>query len=146
MSAFICKEKTFGTIYSGLRAFNNGRYPSTKYAIAVLLDYVQTLNPEVDTYRSAVAHFYNLNVRAVNQRYCETISEKVADEDLTKFTLFDLNVSRIAFFKSLECLQYQMSEGDIPNQKAYSLIEKLISAIAEDFVHSSKEYEMEDWD
>ena len=145
MSAFICKERTFKDISGGFKTFENSRFWSTRAAISEFMEYIKGTNQEEDIYDMAISHLYSLNVRAVNQRYGRNIDDVLNSEDLIKFSEY-LPISAIRFLKALECLHYQMSEGDVVNQAGYFLIEKLICAVAKDIIHTSDEYEKAKWE
>jgi hypothetical protein len=101
MSAFICSPKTLNIIYSGLLKYND--------VIA----------------QDTVTQLYKRNVESVNCRYRENTNTALPPE--TRFFLQDVTLAQL--IKSLECLMYQMSEGDVPETHEYAYLERLIQSL-----------------
>lgn len=135
MSAFICEEKTFKEIYSGMKIFKNDAY--IKYDIEKFLGGRQI--------EELIDILFRLNVRAVNQRYREDTPEATTKERLKGMCRIDINVNVYQFLKSLECLHYQMAEGEVPATKEYQMLEELIKDVCVSLVHRSAEYERANW-
>lgn len=144
MSAFICADSTFATIYSGLKVYgtsNLWQFSSIRHTVDRMLE-----TTKIKKIETIIDELYTLNARAVSQRYKENNAEMVTGSALLKKTAFNPNVSLYQFLKSLECLHYQMSEGDIPQQMLYKELEKIINAVCSSIAHQAKEYEMAHWD
>src|SRR3990167_4628511 len=125
MSAFICDPKTFSNVYSGLRIYgtsNLHHYSTIKRAMTPLLG-IRTLD-------ECVAKLYELNVMAVNQRYGDKTALIQDDSYLKHFSYLDPHISLFQFLKSLDCLSYQMAEGNIPETPEYQALENLIKAVS----------------
>lgn len=141
MSAFVVNQKTFSEIYSGLKLWEdskNGNNYLIASGIKKLLEGKQA--------EEIIDVLYRLNIRAVNQRYNDEAEENTTREELKKMCEFNPHISRHQFLKSLECLHYQMSEGEVPETKSYKLVEQLISNICIAIAHSSDDYEQAHWD
>jgi hypothetical protein len=141
MSAFICAEKTFSDIYSGMRLYGNSPIWSDAGIAHTFKLISEGRKPE-----ELIDILYRLNTRAVNQRYGEEKPEELTAKELNNLCAFNPHVSKAQFLKSLECLSYQMAEGDVPETKFYKQVDKLICAVALSIVHTSKEYEAAKWD
>jgi hypothetical protein len=141
MSAFICSEKTLSECYSGLVKYQKesvGQYEGMGRAIQKFLD-GRSEDEMLDI-------LYRLNVRAVNQKYGDKTEEAPTKEMLAEMCRLSLDVPAHQFLKSLECLHYQMAEGDIPETKEYKAMEKLIEAVCRAIAHGSKVYAEAHWD
>lgn len=140
MSAFICDHKTFSNIYSGLTIY--GKSNSLDY------DSVKRGAEEALGGRSEgefINILYYLNIRAVNQRYGEEMPEQVSAAELNKMCRFNPHIRIYQFLKSLECLRYQMCEGDVPKTPTYKSLGKLIDAVCYSIAHSAPEYDAAKW-
>jgi len=146
MSAYICSNKTYENIYSGLQVFYHPSYRNTQRAIGELLDFVTTPFFDIDHNKTAIAELYALNVNAVNQRYHEHIDTVVRPDQLENICRLSQRISIYQFVKSVECLQYQMCEGDIPEKyELYTIVSKLITAACTDIAHTSELYSKANW-
>jgi hypothetical protein len=87
---------------------------------------------------------YRLNVRAVNERYGDTTDETTT-KAMIKESCVLKDVSVFQFLKSLECLHYQMSEGDVPKTKEYKLVEGLIESVKTAVINRIPEYNAANW-
>jgi hypothetical protein len=146
MSTFICNTKTFSNIYSGLQVFYSPRYANSQVAIAQLLDHITAPYLDIDHNATLIAALYAINVEAVNQRYADAIEKNASSQIMQAMCVFQSAITVEQFMKSLECLHYQMSEGDIPEKsKLYILVGKLIASLRGDIAHSSELYNMATW-
>jgi len=84
---------------------------------------------------------YDLNVRAVNSRYSEDTST-VFDSFKNKMPMSN----KFQLLKSLRCLIYQCSEGDIPDEPLYKRIKSIAACMAMDIVSNMPEYDAAKWD
>jgi hypothetical protein len=141
MSAFICGPKTFSDIYSGLAIYGSSplrSYDGVASTTEKVLEGKQT--------EEFIEILYRLNVRAVNQRYIENTPEHLTRETLKTLCGFNPHVSIYQFLKSLECLHYQMCEGEVPATKPYEQIQDLINSVSRSIAHNCEEYERATWD
>lgn len=142
MSAFICSNETYSRIYSGIKVFGLSNLSEFSDISFTLKNHVL----EGRTPEEFIDILYRLNVRAVNERYEESAAEELDKKMLQSLCVLGYNISISQWLKSLKCLRYQMSEGDVPSTKFYSQVEKLINAICEHIVTSTKEYEAAVWE
>lgn len=84
------------------------------------------------------AKMLKLNAEAVGQRYREKANEPTYEFSRT-------NAHIIQALKSLQCLIYQCSEGNIPRRKLYREMEKLEFALAKEIVYRLPEYDRAKW-
>jgi len=80
-----------------------------------------------------------MNVRAVNERYRET-NPVPAYRYVCRGPVTDIQA-----LKSLQCLRYQCSEGSVPESKLYTLINDIISDLAQHIVSFLPQYEAAEW-
>ena len=95
--------------------------------------------------------FWRLNVQAVNIRYGETADEHEYDDwrwkvsRLIAVVLHD-RARACRLLISLECLVYQLTEGDVPSHPLYVSAMKRIKDIQAMIVQSLPEYADIPWD
>jgi hypothetical protein len=140
MSAFVCGPETFSTIYSGLKVYGSSQATLNFYMLKKI-----TERMTVDTLEHLIERLYSLNVQAVNQRYGEHAVDWMGSTAFQSYRVFNPSVSVYQFLKSLECLHYQLCEGDIPKTEEYKVLGALIDAVAMAIVHSSPEYAAANW-
>lgn len=87
---------------------------------------------------------YQMNVNAVNQRYGDETSEMMLSPYL-KACVLDTSITEIQFLKSLHCIEYQMSEGDVPKHPVYLALEKIIHSIEYRLATRNIAYDMAIW-
>ena len=146
MSAYICDNTTYSKIYSGLQVFYHPTFPHVQRAIENLLNNVSAPYFDLDHHATALQALYAVNVEAVNQRYGEKTDPNLTPEQLQSMCRLNPSISIYQFVKSLECLHYQMSEGDIPEKsELYTLVGKLIYSTCQDIAHTSELYSMAEW-
>ena len=150
MSAFVVEDKTINRVVDWLHADSLGRRKAAKYALNGTgrheLTYDLTATGEAE--RLAVDMF-NLNVAGVNARYGPNEAQKFRPLDF-KFELGGFaGDSAIAnacrALKSLQCWQYQCSEGDIPDTPLFKMFNEVEHAIADWIIGTMPEYEQADW-
>jgi hypothetical protein len=127
MSAFVCQPETFSTIYSGMKVYGSSQSINF-YAVKKI-----TERMTVDTAEHLIKRLYSLNVQAVNQRYGEYRVDWMGDTAFRIYRAFNPSVSKYQFLKSLECLHYQMCEGDIPQTREYKALGELIDAMGQSY-------------
>lgn len=125
MSAFVVTNETMqrcvaGIQASGLRSFLNYDPATQPQEIGELL--------------------FNLNAEAVNQRYDESDpAPAYKHKPLPMLTV-------IQAYKSLACLDYQCSEGDVPNHPVYKALEAAQARLAHRIVSRLPQYDTAAWD
>lgn len=82
---------------------------------------------------------FALNADAVSQRY-----EEPAEKIEYRFEWAACN--KYQALKSLSCLLYQCSEGDVPNRALYKALEDCKSALMYEIIARLPEYESAKWD
>lgn len=82
---------------------------------------------------------YQMNIEAVNQRYDEK-----NPQELIVFQFVPVN--QFQALKSMQCLQYQCDEGDIPNTELYKLLTQIIYMLEDKIISSLPQYEIAEWE
>lgn len=89
--------------------------------------------------------FYIMNRNAVIQRYNEK-------ED-SEYIKLPENINwdggkqdKLQALKSMKCLRYQCSEGNVPESKTFKLLEEIINAWEDYIIEKIPEYEIARWD
>lgn len=91
---------------------------------------------------------FELNVQAVKERY--------GDEDFStmpgpkgmrpeNYRFKFLHSDHVQVFKSLQCLIYQCSEGNVPETKLYRFLSELENTLARAIVSALPEYDKAEW-
>ena len=80
-----------------------------------------------------------MNIKAYEERY----GEKVAPREIV-YT--PLRTSPEQALKSMHCLSYQASEGDVPNDPLYKFLDDAINATADYIVYHLPAYQEAQWD
>jgi hypothetical protein len=83
-------------------------------------------------------HMLDLNIRAVDYRYDETNEGRALVPALVP-------VSRIQALKSLRCWLYQCSEGDIPEEPLFQIMNGYSDDLAYTIVSELPAYERAEW-
>jgi hypothetical protein len=101
---------------------------------------LDTSNAPCDELDCLGRDLYALNQRAVEARYGE-------EDPFPEFRITPCKPSKIQQLKSLHCLRYQCSEGDIPETSLlYARIEKRIHELESEIIHDLPEYDAAIWD
>jgi hypothetical protein len=150
MSAFMVSADTWGRIYSGFTVYcrqDHGYYLNLNWPYRKLVEAcapwrVDELHSET---RSVIRALYSLNVDAVNQRYNDSNQETMPREVLRTATTLNPHITLVQFIKSINCVQYQMSEGNIPELPVYKALTRLINSAERTPLIMSLEYERAKW-
>lgn len=146
MSAYVCKTETFARIYTGLQIFNSDSFPYTLRAINDLLDFVTGLDKSSkNNFARIITELYVLNVEAVNERYGETATTVIDEQTFYEICCLTPCGTFHQFYKTIECLHYQMSEGTVSQTELYKLVGNLMNNICIDIVHKSNMYNEAKW-
>jgi len=86
---------------------------------------------------------FRLNILGVDSRYGDGESVKFRELD---FKPRQLIVSRVQAYKSLCCLLYQCSEGDVPTMPLYKALQRIKQHLAELIVRELPAYEKAVWE
>ena len=140
MSAFILDEKGFHQLASELNYHVNYNHQGLQWSVTRFLGDRASISPQRIADR--VQELYEANVRAVNQRY----------GDKTPIAKLNIKVngsiprwSPIQLLKHLECLSYQMAEGDVPESQIYKDLDDLTGNIAKAIISRGEKYEQAKW-
>ena len=140
MSAFMVNDETINRVMAYLVNANERRDWLATY-------FLKEHGYPLDTFEQQqhlAIRLFALNKRGVECRY--------GNGEAKKFRPLDYQYRRtippgaVQAFKSLSCLLYQCSEGNVPETKLYKLLDRIKGYIAEDIVHNLKEYDLAKWD
>lgn len=134
MSSFIVSHECMNNIINGL--FWNVDFKNRHRHILVDAGYKESKD-----FKKLAKELYNLNYDAVDGRY----DEKNERESVKSFEWVDKDVDKFQVLKSMHCLRYQCSEGNVPETKLYKLLSELIEAWESFIIHSMPEYESAEW-
>jgi hypothetical protein len=152
MSAFLCDEKIFDNIASTLAHYAEYK-PYWASRTAHCANFITKLTVKNEdgtiklhpTLREQTEVFarrlYELNLEAICQRY----TDGSGDDYGYKFTQRPPVQNKTALYKSLGCLIYQCSEGNVPEMDLFKRLEQIYDAMAHDIVSSTKEYDVAAW-
>jgi len=137
MSAFIVSEKCMRTIIYNL--FWNHTFKNS-YSILSRNGYKN----EEDFNKLAI-ELFKMNRDAVQQRYNEREdSEFIA---IPEFLNWDNGTTnKYQCLKSLKCLSYQCSEGNVPETKLYKFLQEIINCWMDFIINGIPEYDNASWD
>ena len=135
MSSFIVSKGCMNNIISGL--FNKHNFKNSYSNIYKR----QNLNESKDYIRLA-NDLFKMNNRAVVQRYGR-------DDDyskIEKFKDFNGHISIMQLLKSVQCLKYQCSEGEVPQEELFKWLNDLETCLAHYIVGNLPSYQEARWD
>ena len=88
---------------------------------------------------------YKMNREAVKQRYDENEDSDYIEIPKT-FNWDNDKLNKYQCLKSMQCLHYQCSEGNIPATKLYQFLDELIEAWMSFIIKEIPEYANAEWD
>lgn len=137
MSAFVVEDKTINKIVAWLA--NNRDIES----------WLEHWHPEINLNgresRTAFGQaLFDMNVEAVNQKYGENQAQEFRPLDYDY--LMELPQPDIHTYKTLNCLLYQCSEGNVPETKLYKSMVSIKHYLADRIVSHLKAYDEAPWD
>jgi hypothetical protein len=143
MSAFVVDPETMDRCVRAI-CFGKGAYGHPHVNRFAGIDTTQT-----DAPTNIGRLLYTMNCEAVSQRYREEpstfgtdyIAFQASPNRLRPQTLAD----KVADLKSLQCLEYQCSEGDVMNNALFAELRSAIGAIAAGILSTLPEYEAAPW-
>lgn len=138
MSSFIVSQGCMNNIINGI--YWNHKFKD--FGGHALLE-ARDLNKSQDFERLA-NDLFKLNQKAVNGRYPATKGDSYSKVEAFKWE--SKTVSIFQTMKSLNCLIYQCSEGNVPNTKLYKWLEKVSDALTAHIVIDLPEYNNAKWD
>ena len=135
MCAYIVEDKTINRIVS---------YLSSNHEALSYMKHVENIDL---TFEEDEAKFgqelFDLNVRAINERYGNGTAENFRDLDYHYAIQISCNI--INAYKSLECLIYQCSEGSVPGTELYQKLERIKGYLASQIISNLPEYKRAIW-
>lgn len=136
MSSFIVSHECMNNIINGL--FWNHEFKNMYRYILEDEGYKRS-----EDFERLAKDLFNLNYDAVDCRY----DEKNERESAKSFIWVnpETNLSEFQVLKSMRCLRYQCSEGDIPETKLFKLLCELIDAWKSFVIDMIPEYEAAKW-
>jgi hypothetical protein len=148
MSSFIVRPETINRIVSYLSlAQSSGRieHSGVQYVLKEHGIHVEAYRDKEALVKALLA----LNMQAVNERYGDTSLSTMPGkigmkENDYRFQYEDGGPIRV--YKSLRCLVYQCSEGNVPETPLFKFLEDLSNSLASSIVHSLPEFEKGEWD
>lgn len=150
MSAFVVDPKTINRILGYLRSQAKQRQHVASIAAREFAACEFAFEDKEDAANLGLA-LYNLNIHAVSQRYpgdtLNTLPGTYEGERLCPYTFERIDgVTSVQAFKSIQCLTYQMAEGNVPESSLYKAIEKIENEICRHIVTSLPEYDKAVWE
>ena len=137
MSAFMISEECMGNIINGL-------YWTHDFKNLYSGVYKEKNLFEEKDFESLAESLFLLNQSALIQRY----PNDKADSDyiqIPKFKWKDKTISIYQFLKSVQCLKYQCTEGDIPEKNLYKWLDELEKCLMSFIINRIPEYDKAKW-
>lgn len=130
MSAFIVTQDTINRIVTTV-TLSRFRFIEIELAELGLADHPGVLGRAL----------LEMNVDAVNQRYGDNTNPLVLP-----YRWSPQPVNKIQGYKSLQCWLYQCSEGNVPQQKLFQVMERFGHLLADEIISALPAYENAEWD
>jgi hypothetical protein len=89
-------------------------------------------------------NLYDLNASGVRERYADADQADMIQP--FEYINHQMPLQVVQFFKSLQCLRYQASEGEVTETENFKKLEKLILAVAEELISWMPDYNRAKWD
>ncbi len=141
MSSFIVSNECMSNVINGLY-WNHGFKEMYRHQIHKKMN-LDNYDKDSDlAYQDFGNKLFELNQKAVMARYPE---DKTNYAQIHKFEWKDRSVSDLQFLKSVQCLMYQCSEGDVPNTELYKWLEVLERCLMAHIINKMPEYNQAAW-
>ena len=137
MSAFMVNDITYDSIAKYLMQHDSSKVWAVSIVVGDLERYAEAREAVVNRF---VERVKLANAEALQARYDDKV--EITPTNYRK----GRDMSALCFYKQLQCVRYQLSEGDVPDSKIYAKLEKLMSAIAEYVVDHLDEYDKYPWE
>ncbi len=137
MSAFLVEDKTINKVVSKLAMDREGEWMRRRFAEAGY-----DLNTAAGKQKLGWDMF-GLNIRAVNMRYKGGQAEDF--RPLNYKYAGEYNFTRINALKSLECWEYQCSEGDCDQSPLFLLMKDVELSWCKEIIRALPEYDKAAW-
>lgn len=150
MSAFVVDPKTVNRIVGYLAGqLRRGEYFGR--TLEKELNRAEFSVDDRDNQSNLGLAMYNLNIHAVAQRYpgdtIQTLPGTYENGVLAPYQFDRLDgVTSIGAYKAIQCLLYQMSEGNVPESALYKALKSIKGKVAAHIVESLPEYEKAVWE
>jgi len=140
MSAFMVEDKIINSVVTWLtREVQTNRFTLDCKASEYGVDLTS------DGWDEKLAQaMFQLNCDGVNARYGEGEAEKFRPLNFTYEP--EIQYSLVQVLKSLQCWNYQCSEGDVPNTQLYQFFEEVEHHLALKIVMDLPEYDKAKWE
>lgn len=139
MSAYVVEDETINQV---LAWFQQDQFGPRKVATWHLKK--AGFDPsDAKSMRGLGHEMFRLNIYAVDARYGDGEAEKFRPLDYEFVSL--MPPAKIQALKSLQCLIYQCSEGDVVERPLYQMLRDIEFAICRDIVGSLPEYDRAAW-
>ena len=146
MSSYIVENETINRIVNFISHCADGSgYDGGRIITADIKWMIEKHNIEVgnDDQRWALGDkLQAMNCNAYQQRYG---GDNVTYWETSYQFTYDFPPALIQAVKSMQCLLYQCSEGDVPDMPLYKALSAIIDSTAMLIVTSSPEYKIADW-
>ena len=144
MSAYMVEDKTINNIVAGIkRGFDNHG-----------LDYPDFNRNDLNSFglsdldgtnlAKIGGYLFVMNIEAIEQRYGEGEAKTFRPLDYQYRSI--IWPDAINLYKSIRCLLYQCTEGNVPETTIYKTLEEFARDIAEHIVHRLPAYENGEWE
>lgn len=145
MSAFIVSEQCMKNIIYNL--FWDHTFKD-RNSIFTYNDYRKIDTYEHKDFHKLAEELYKMNQEAVKQRYPDDTSDYINIPDCEKidWTGNGTKLDKFQALKSMHCLIYQCSEGNIPETKLYKFLSDLVHCWESYIINEMPEYEKAEWD
>ena len=150
MSAYVLNNNTINRIVAGIEsAMQNGSYSPNRPPPDLPAYIACNFNPS-----KFGRKLYEMNVKAVNARYPDTVNNPDAMPGLVDANGRHVSYkyapamppTKYQFYKDLETYLYQCTEGDVPSRELYKAVESYKNRLACWIVSNSQEYYQTRWD
>ena len=142
MSTFMVNDITFNSVAKTLirRGRRSGNYRDVE---AIISKFDDTNDTGMTTEQRVEAFIYtlkNCNAQAVDARYGDLPDGTPVEWQKGR------EMSNLCLVKQLQCIRYQMTEGEIPRGPVYKELKELLQGISEHIVSRSDKYEQYPWE
>lgn len=141
MSSFLVEEETIMRIVSWIDRASLGNNILASMVNDVLNEYFikdKDSNISEAQLNLLVNALWFMNKKAVDVRYSE-------NNIISKLRYRTVSSSDIQVLKSMECLRYQASEGDVPETRCFKFLSELIDVLRNWIISNLPEYEEAKW-
>ena len=143
MSAFMVSDETINDPIAFLKSFTN----QDSWILSSLLELGYIFGNEISREKLA-KDLFQLNIEAIEQRYGKGQAKEFRALNF-KFVDRCSKPNRNNIYqccKSLHCLMYQCSEGDVPEKELYKAMKEVIHKLEAHIVNSLPAYVRAAWD